>query len=111
MPAVFASSVDEPVVLSHRINMYFYVPKGTPGVGFFADGPGLVLDGEGKKVLELPARASGYYHIPVAPGQDGRAWQLVNSAGQRLLMTVPPYLARHPAELLLPREVAAAGHF
>jgi hypothetical protein len=35
-------------------------------------------------------------------------WTFVDTQGQRLLMTVPPYLARSAAELLLPSEVVAA---
>jgi hypothetical protein len=31
-----------------------------------------------------------------------------NTAGKRLLMTVPPCLARSPKELLLPKEVVKA---
>src|SRR5690606_16506926 len=39
-PVVFASSVEEPASLAHRINMYFYVPRGTKVVGGFASGVG-----------------------------------------------------------------------
>ena len=35
------------------------------------------------------------------PGKDGAAWSFANTAGRRLLMTVPPSLARSPRELLL----------
>ena len=41
-------------------------------------------------------------------GQDGRLWKLENAGGQKLLMTVPPYLARSEKELLSPREVVTA---
>jgi hypothetical protein len=43
--------------------------------------------------------------VPVKPGEDGRLWKFHQCAGQRLLMTVPPYLARSGKELLLPAEV------
>jgi hypothetical protein len=33
---------------------------------------------------------------------DGKLWRFDHSQGQRLLMTVPPCLARNAAELLLP---------
>jgi hypothetical protein len=39
---------------------------------------------------------------------DGKLWRFEHCQGQRLLMTVPPYLARNGAELLLPAEVVAA---
>jgi len=35
-------------------------------------------------------------------------WKFVQNIGQRLMMTVPPYLARSAAERLLPREVVNA---
>jgi len=44
----------------------------------------------------------------VAPGQAGRLWKFSNSLGPRLLLTVPPYLARDGRELLLPTEVVRA---
>jgi hypothetical protein len=41
----------------------------------------------------------------VPPGLDGRLWKFHQCAGERRLMTVPPYLARNERELLLPAEV------
>ena len=35
-------------------------------------------------------------------------WKIENASGQKLLMTVPPYLARSPKDLLLPRKVVEA---
>lgn len=110
-PVVFASSIEEPASLAHRIDLYFYVPKGTAIVGGFADGVGSVLDGDGKRVFEFTKdtfKSGNYFSIPVGPGQDGKLWQLASSAGRRLLMTVPPYLARNADELMLPREVVEA---
>jgi hypothetical protein len=49
-----------------------------------------------------------YSRVPVEPGQDGRLWHFANSLGQRILLTVPPYLARDGRELLLPAEVVLA---
>ncbi|MFM8469527.1 MAG: hypothetical protein ACKODH_06095 [Limisphaerales bacterium] len=47
--------------------------------------------------------------MPVEAGQDGKLWQLQNTAGTRMLMTVPPYLARSASELMLPEEVLKAA--
>jgi hypothetical protein len=110
-PAVFASSIEEPASLAHRIDLYFYVPKGTTVVGGFADGVGAMLDGDGKRVFDFASdvfKSGNYFSIPVEPGQDGKLWQLASSAGRRLLMTVPPYFARNADELMLPREVVEA---
>src|SRR5690606_31234709 len=108
IPVAFASSQEERLGLSGRIDMYFYVPKSTKVVGGYAQGTGHVLDGDGKKIFEFTRAQFGngdYFSIPVAPGQDGKLWAFAFSAGPRYLMTVPPYLARSGQELLLPREV------
>ncbi len=41
-------------------------------------------------------------------GRDGALWKFEDCQGQRLLMTVPPFLARGAEELLLPAEVVDA---
>ena len=74
MPVSFASSVEEPITLSHRIDMYFYVPKGSKVVGGFAQGVGAVRDGDNKPIFSFNKEAfakGNYFSIPVPPGQDG----------------------------------------
>ena len=85
----------------------FYVPKGTMLVGGYTDDlHGALRDGLGKKVLSFDALAQpGNFSVPVPPGTDGRVWWFEQCRGRRVLMTVPPYLAPSPAELLLPAEV------
>ena len=93
-----------------RWSLYFYVPKGTKVVGgYCATDAGKLLDGDSKvaKVFEKPD-LNQYWSVPVAPGQDGKLWKFNNIIGRITLMTVPPYLARSPDELLLPREVVEA---
>lgn len=104
LPATIISSTESPAHLFGRWDMYFYVPRGTSTIGLFADGPGKLLDPSGKLAFEFPSKA-GYYSIPVPVGKDARLWRFTNTAGQRLLMTVPPCLARDEKELLLPAEV------
>jgi len=100
---------------------WFYVPKGTRAVSFHVAQPiGEILDGNGKAVFSFrgpvssdkgkvpAATAGGYYTISVPAGQDGRLWKLDRVGGPWLLLNVPPYLARRPSELLLPREVVEA---
>ena len=107
VPMTIVSSPDAPADLHGRWSMYFYVPKGTKVIGGFASGPGTLLDATGKKVHTFDG-PPGYFSIPVPAGQDGKAWMFANTAGKRLLMTVPPCLARSPKELLLPAEVVKA---
>ncbi len=101
------SSPEFPADFHGRWSLYFYVPKGTKVVGGYASGVGTLLDGDGRKVYDFGPKPH-YFRVPVAPGQDGKLWKFHNSTGQRLLMTVPPYLARNAKELLLPAEVVEA---
>ncbi|MBY0514409.1 MAG: hypothetical protein K2P78_10910 [Gemmataceae bacterium] len=108
-PMTVVSSPETPAEFHGRWGLYFYVPKGTKLIGGFASGPGTLLDPAGKKAHEFDGKP-GYFSIPVPAGQDGKLWQFANTSGKRLLMTVPPCLARSPRELLLPAEVVEADH-
>jgi hypothetical protein len=88
--------------------MCFYVPRGTTVIGGVAQGSGDMLDGDGSVRHTFAAGSrQDYFSVPVPPGQDGAVWTLKFN-GKCLLMTVPPYLARCAAELLLPVEVVDA---
>ena len=104
-PITLRSSLDEPLNLSGRWTLYFYVPPGTKMVGLFGGGAGQILDPDGKSAFVLDQRKPGYYRFPVPPGQDGKLWKVHQASGPVRLLTVPPSLARSPDELLLPREV------
>lgn len=112
LPVTIRSSMDDPPgnSLFGRWTLYFYVPRGTKVVGGFTeDQTGLMRDGQGKLVLDFgKLEQAGYFRVPVPAGQDGRLWKIENALGHKLLMTVPPYLARSGKELLLPREVVEA---
>ncbi len=116
IPVTIESSIDTPGVTSHMRGgwtLSFYVPRGTTLVGGWASRianwappvSGRLLDGAGNLALDFSGRGDGWFTVPVAPGQDGKLWTFVDTQGQRLLMTVPPFLARGGEELLLPVEV------
>ncbi len=107
VPVVVQSSFDEPAAFQGRWTLAFYVPRGTKIVGGFASGPGLLVDASGKKAHEFDGKP-GYFSVPVEAGQDGKLWQFQNTAGARMLMTVPPYLGRAGNEMLLPVDVMKA---
>ncbi len=92
--------------ISGRPTLYFFVPRGTKVIGGYANSNGPIYDPEGKQVFAMPAKA-GFFTIPVKPGQDGKLWaaKVSVSSGGLKLMTVPPYMATRPEQLLLPREV------
>lgn len=90
-----------------RRQAYFYVPRGTQVVGGYAEEPvGQIRDAQGQAIHDINEK--GYFRIPVPPGQDGRLWSFHQTKGDFRLLTVPPYSAAHPDELLLPREVVEA---
>lgn len=103
-PMTLVSSQEQPAKLFGRWHLYFYVPKGTKVIGGFSGGSGLLLNPAQKPVHQFSEKP-GYFNIPVPEGEDGQLWSFKNSAGNRLLMTVPPCLARDASELLLPGEV------
>jgi len=119
MPVTVESGIDTPGVTSHfrgGWTLYFYVPKGTKLVGGWASRianwapriSGKLVDADGREAFDFGKAEEGWFRVPVPPGQDGRLWKFENAVGQRLLMTVPPYLARRGEELLLPAEVVEA---
>jgi len=108
VPMTAVSTLDNQANLGSRWDLCFYVPKGTRAIGLFAEGEGQLVDPAGKVALTFAGKKAGFHSVPVPAGQDGAPWQFRNTAGTRALMTVPPCLARTPAELLLPREVVEA---
>jgi len=86
---------------------WFYVPKGTETIGAITSGQSDFYDPSGNMVLRTK-RERAYTAIPVPPGTDGQAWKVDNFFGELRLLTVPPYLALTPQQLLLPREVIEA---
>jgi hypothetical protein len=107
IPWTIAVGPEEATELYGRWTLYFYVPKGTKVVAGYAEGIGEMQDAEGKTVFTFGNRPD-YFEVKVAPGQDGRLWKFANCMGRRLLLTVPPYLARDGRELQLPAEVVRA---
>ncbi len=119
MPVTVESGVDGRHVTSQfrgPWTLYFYVPKGTKVVGGWASRianwaprpSGRLLDPSGAVALDFAKLEEGWFKAPVPDGRDGALWKFEDCQGQRLLMTVPPYLARRAEELLLPAEVVDA---
>ncbi|HYG78085.1 MAG TPA: DUF4838 domain-containing protein [Planctomycetota bacterium] len=105
-PMCVQSSPDVPATFWRPWTLYFYVPRGTQIIGGFASGKGTLRDPSGKAAFVFKKEPQ-YFSVPVPPGSDGGLWKFENCEGQRLLMTVPPYLARNEKELLLPASVVA----
>ncbi len=108
LPRTIEASLESASKDTGRRSGYFYVPKGTRIVGGYAadDRKAAIGDGDGRIVFRLAALdGPDYFQIPVSPGQDGRWWSFRDVSGRLALLTVPPWTARHPKQLLLPRSV------
>ncbi len=119
LPVTVESGIDTPDVTSQfrgPWTLYFYVPKGTKLVGGWASRvanwapriSGRLIAPDGREMLDFAKLEDGFFKVEVPEGTDGSVWKFEGNHGQRLLMTVPPYLARSSEELLLPREVVEA---
>jgi hypothetical protein len=88
--------------------LYFYVPKGAAVIGAHIPGRGVLLDPDEHPVKNFDK--DGYVKIDVPAGMDGRLWKVKDiRGGNFVLLTVPPYFAPSPRDLLLPREVVEAA--
>jgi uncharacterized protein DUF4838 len=104
-PLTVISSLENLAKLSGRWSLYFYVPKETKYVGMYAEGTGSLMNESGEIVFQFENRKPNFYKIEVPDGQDGTCWKFHQNTGTRILMTVPPCLARNTKELLLPEEI------
>lgn len=109
LPLTIKSTLAEPMNagLTDLWQLYFYVPKGTREVVLFGGEHGDVCDSQMRPLFWLNGREPSYYSVKVPDGEDGKLWCLRNSKGPKILLTVPPYFARKPSELILPAEVVA----
>ena len=109
LPLAVASTLEAPMNAFHsQWTMSFYVPKGTKTVGLYGGERGEVQDGRNRTVFRLDGRKPNFYAVAVPDGQDGTVWRVRNGRGAVRLLTVPPYFAPTPGQLLLPAEVVEA---
>lgn len=104
LPMTLWSDPEHPVEMVGRWTMYCYVPKGTRVIGGYSTADGELVGPDGTVRFQFENNPT-FFKVPVPAGQDGKLWKFNHCQGSRLLMTIPPCLARSPAELLLPAEV------
>lgn len=104
---VFVASVEENFRLVSTSDFVFYVPQGTVSLGGYAESLAGILRHPGGQTAFIFQQMGkpGYFSVPTTPDKTGACWQLSGARGKKILLTVPPYLARSPAELLVPAEV------
>lgn len=103
---VFVVSAEENFRLLSTSDFVFYVPHGTASIGGYAESlAGILRQPGGQTALTFTQMEKpGYFSVPTTPDRTGACWQISGARGQKTLLTVPPYLARSPAELLVPAE-------
>lgn len=87
---------------------YFYVPKNTRVIGGYWKNAGARLVDPNGSIALTNAGENAYFSHPVPEDMDGKIWKFEQCNNNCYLMTVPPQVARHPGELLLPKEVVKA---
>lgn len=107
LPLTYYTPIEAPEAIPGTWTLYVYVPPRTAVFGGFASTlTGRLRDGSGTVRLEFSQmERPGYFAVPVPTGGDGAFWKFESCTGHRIPMTVPPCLAKTPAELLLPAEV------
>lgn len=94
---------DYPNLMSGRWTLYAWVPPGTRKIGLYAAASaGELRRPDGEKALDLASEGGSFLSLEVPEGSDGQFWKLHSVAGRVSLLTIPPYLARSPSELVLP---------
>lgn len=92
-----------------RGNLSFYVPPGCRVIGGYSSGPtGRMLRPDGEVALNFSElKGPSHFSVDVPVGMDGKVWSFSDSAGDKILLTVPPWVARNGSELLVPIESLA----
>jgi hypothetical protein len=106
LPVTFKTSLGSRMDYSSG-PFFFYVPKGTPAIaGFTAGFSGDLIAPDGTSAHQWKGEHR-YFSVSVPAGADGKLWSFSGELNKRQihLMTVPPFIARTGAELLLPEDV------
>ncbi len=108
-PVAIPASPAERTQLHGNHTLVFFVPAGTKSIGGYTEHTkGSLRSASGEVIFDFTSlKQAGYFSVPVPEKWAGQWWRLVDGSGTKfspLLMTVPPYFARSPDELLLPEE-------
>ena len=99
---------DHPRSMSGRWYLYFYVPKGTRRIGFYATATsGEVRTPDGQTALDFAQageKSGTFLSVAVPAGTDGQLWKVHHISGKVCLLNTPPFLARSAEELVIPAE-------
>jgi len=105
-PVAIPASPAERTRMHGSYSLVFHVPVGTTSISGYCEQPkGSLRSAAGELLFDFSTlKQAGYFSVPLREDLAGQWHRLVDAGGVMLLMTVPPYLARSPDELLLPEE-------
>ncbi|MBQ9337855.1 MAG: DUF4838 domain-containing protein [Lentisphaeria bacterium] len=104
LPAVYPVEHEKSSVFGN--SCWFYVPKGTRELGYYAaTARGVILSPDGKTFVNL-AKQNGYYKREIPEQFTGKVWQVKGMRGVLRLLTVPDGLNLNLPVILVPRPVA-----
>jgi hypothetical protein len=108
--SVVFPTTDNVSVLSGTFSGFFYVPKGTLTIGFYAQSGGSIkfFGPDNVQIGTTLAASNNFYTQDVPDGFDGCVWKITGPSNKFRFYTVPRQLWKFPSEALIPREVAVA---
>lgn len=106
--AVFPVSMQEQAAVTNAEPFVFYLPEGARTVsGYSSSTLGRIWSEAGEVMYEFSAtEGPGYFSVAVPEIAGGQIWKIsgFRNREQKLLLTVPPFIARSASELLVPQE-------
>ncbi len=105
-PVFIPAGEGRSTVISNVYDAWFFVPPGIEEIGgYSALAQGRIVDEERGVIFDFSQHPeASYFSVPIQNSDKGRFFKFEDSKGKKLLMTVPPYLARRPSELGIPKE-------
>ena len=107
--AVRTASHDEPLEIKRPLIGYFYIPPACKIVGGYFGGVGgaymQIYDDNNRLIYEHKLGLVDYFSVKVPENQQGKTWKINVYTDNMYFLTVPPYIARTPQELLIPSEL------
>ena len=105
-PVFIPAGEGKSTTISNVYDAWFFVPSGVEVIGGYSDqASGRITDIEGNVLFDFKEHPSAeYFSVPVPPSDKGRFFKIEDARDKKLLLTVPPYLARRPSELGVPEE-------
>lgn len=88
------------------VSYWFYVPKGTKVLGYFAATSRGVIAAPNGRDFDRLDKKKGYYSKPIPEEFTGKVWRIRGMNGVLRLLTVPDSLNLNSSILLIPRSVA-----